>query len=126
MVRKSDMKTHGSHGPSGLDANEWQMLLTSYKSSSTDLCKTIAKQAIRIATSHLPFLNPYHSCRLIVFYKGPGVQPKGIGEVRNRINGRNIVKCIKIDIKTLGGYQQLCLAQKNRNWSCYRFIESCF
>ena len=74
IVRKSAMKAHGSHGNSGLDANEWQRLLTSFKSSSTDLFKEIAKLLIRIATSHLIFLLPYNSCRLIVPDKCPGVQ----------------------------------------------------
>ena len=38
MVRKSTMKTHRSHVPSGPDANEWRRLLSSFKLSSTDLC----------------------------------------------------------------------------------------
>ena len=74
-----NLKTHGSHGPSGLDANEWRTLLTSFKSSSTDLCKTLAKLAVRMATSHLTFLLPYNSCRLIALNKCPGVRPIGIG-----------------------------------------------
>ena len=106
MVRKSAVKTHGSHGPSGLYANEWRSLLRSFK-SSTDLCKTIAKLAIRIALSHLTFLLPYNSCRLIAPDKCPGVRPIGIGEVLRRIIGRTIVKCIKTDYKILGGDQQL-------------------
>ena len=79
MVRKSVIKTHESHGPSGLDANEWQRHLTSISLSSTDLCKTIAKLAIRIATSHLNFLVPYSLCRLITLDNCPGVRPTGIG-----------------------------------------------
>ena len=68
IVRKSAMKTHGSHGLSSLDANELRRLLTSFRLSSTDLCKLIAKLAIRIATSHLIFLLlPHNSCRLIAF-----------------------------------------------------------
>ena len=87
MVRKSAMKTHGSHGPSGL--------VTSFKLSSTDLCKTITKLAIRIATSHLIFVLPYKSCRLIAFDKCPDVRLIGITEFLMRIIGGTIVKCVK-------------------------------
>ena len=93
------MKTHGSHGPSGLDANEWRKLLTFFKSSSTDLCKTTAKKAIRIATSHITFLLPYNSCRLIALDKGPGIRPIVFGKVFRRIIGRTIVKCFETDLK---------------------------
>ena len=37
-VKQAALKTLGSHGPSGPDADEWR-LLTSFDKSSTDLCK---------------------------------------------------------------------------------------
>ena len=80
MVRKPAMKTHGSLGPSGLDSNKWRKLLTAFRSSSIDLCKTDDKLAIRIATSHMTFLLLFNSCRLVVHDKCPGVRPMGIGE----------------------------------------------
>ena len=107
------MKTNGSHGPSGLDAGEWRRLLTSYKTSSIDLCKTVSKLAIRIATEELNFLNSYNACRLIALDKCPGVRPIGIGEVLRRIIGRSIVKCVKRDLQLLGGNVQMCLGQKS-------------
>ena len=85
MVRKSAMKTHGIHGPSGLDANEWRRLLTSFKLSSTSLCKTIPKLAVQIATSCLIFLISHNLCRLIALDKCPGVRPRRIGEVLRQI-----------------------------------------
>ena len=42
-VRKSTLKTHGSHGPSGLDGCEWGRILTHFNQTSIELCKTIAK-----------------------------------------------------------------------------------
>ena len=60
MIRRAAMKTHGSHGPSGLDANEWRRILTTFKSSSTDLCKTIARLAVKVATERLTFLESYN------------------------------------------------------------------
>ena len=111
-IRKSAMKTNGSHGPSGLDSQEWRRLLTSFKDSSSDLCNTIAKLAIRISTEKLPFLKAYNACRLIAFDKCPGVRPIGIGEVLRRIIGRSIMKCIKLDLALLGNNTQMCLGQK--------------
>ena len=104
MVRKSAMKTHG---PSGFDSNEWRKLLTSFKSSSTDLCKTFAKLAIRTAPSHLILLLPYNSCRLIALDKCPGVRLIGIGEIIRRIIGRTIVEYVKSNFKILVCDQQL-------------------
>ena len=107
------MKTNGSHGPSGLDAGEWRRLLTSYKSSSIDLCKTVSKLAIRIATEELNFLNSYNACRPIALDKCPGVRPIGIGEVLRRIIGRTKVKCVKRDLQLLGRNVQMRLEQKS-------------
>ena len=73
MSRKEDA---WSYGPYGLDANEWLTLLTPFKSSSIDLCKTIAKLALRIPKSHLIFLLPSNSCQLIALDECPVV---GIG-----------------------------------------------
>ena len=30
-VKKAALKTHGSHGPSGLDENEWKRIFTCFK-----------------------------------------------------------------------------------------------
>ena len=102
----------GSHGPSGLDAQEWRRLLTSFKGSSSDLCKTIYRLAYRIATEELDFLASYNSCRLIALDKCPGVRPIGIGEVLRRLIGKSITTCLKADLKLLGGNTQLCLGQR--------------
>ena len=42
-VRKSTLKTHGSQGPSGLDACEGRRIITHFNQTSIELCKTIAK-----------------------------------------------------------------------------------
>ena len=74
-IKRGTMKTNGSHGSSGFDADEWRGLLTSYKSSSIILCTTVSKLAIRIATVELHFLKSYNACRLIALDKCPGTQP---------------------------------------------------
>ena len=113
-IRKAAMKTHGSHGPSGQDADEWRRLLTHFNQPSVELAKTIAKIAQRLATSVVPAedLEAYNACRLIPLDKKPGVRPIGIGEVIRRIIGKSITQCIKTDLKRLGANFQLCLGQK--------------
>ena len=48
------MKTHGSAGPSGLDADDRRRLLSAFGQTSTNLCKLVAKFAKRPATSIIP------------------------------------------------------------------------
>ena len=45
MVRRAAIETKGAAGPSGMDANTWQKLLTSRRNPSltTDLREAIAK-----------------------------------------------------------------------------------
>ena len=47
-IRKSAMTTHGSHGPSGLEANEWRRILTHFGQQSVEISKKIAKIAKKI------------------------------------------------------------------------------
>ena len=72
-VRKSTLKTHGSHGLSGLDACESRRILTHFNQTSIELCKTIAKLSYTIATKVLPNenLTAYNSCRLKPLDKNP-------------------------------------------------------
>ena len=114
LVRKHAMKTHGSAGPSGLDADDWRRLLSAFGQTSTNLCKLVANLAKRLATSIIPpdDLIAYNRCRLVALDKCPGVRPIGIGEVMRRITGRIIVDCIRQDLTSLGGNMQLCLGQK--------------
>ena len=106
-VRKSTLKTHGSHGFSGLDACEWRRILTQFN-------QTIAKLSYTIASKVVPHenLTAYNSCRLLPLDKNPGVRPIGMGEVLRRIIGKTITQCIKSDFKNLGKNFQLCLGQK--------------
>ena len=78
-IRKAAMTTHGSHGPSGLDANELKRILT----NSVQHSKTLAKIAQKISTEKLSheLLEPYNAYRLIPLDKDPGVKPIGMGEI---------------------------------------------
>ena len=96
-IKKAAMRTHGSHGPSGLDANEWRRILTHFGQQSVEISKSIAKIAKKLATEELnpELMEPYNTCRLIPLDKNPGVRPIGIGEFMRRIMGRTINKCLK-------------------------------
>ena len=114
-VRKAAMATHGSHGPSGVDADDWRRWLSNFGQSSTNLCRTLASFARRLATEKVSdeVLRPYNACRLIPLDKNPGVRPIGVGEIVRRISARVILKCISHDLIDLGGNSQLCLGQKS-------------
>ena len=64
-VRKTAILSQGSHGPSGVDANDWHWW-----------------------HRQIQDLTPYNAC-LIPLDKNPGVIPIGVGEVIRRIIGRN-------------------------------------
>ena len=64
LVPKHAMKTHGSAGPSSLDADDWRRLLSAFGQTSTNLCKLVAKFARRLAASIIPTddLIAYNGC----------------------------------------------------------------
>ena len=107
------MKTHGSTGPSGLDANDWRRLLSAFGQTTRNLCKLVAKFAMRLATSIIlpDNLIAYNDCRLVALDKCNVVRPTGNDEVMRRFTGRLIVDCIRQDVTSLGGNMQLCLGQ---------------
>ena len=106
--RKSATTTHGSHGPSGLDANEARRILTHFGQQLVEISKTLAKIALKISTEILSsgLLEPHNARRLIPFDKKPGVRPIGISEVIRRKVGRNIPKCLKGKTLVLGTGQK--------------------
>ena len=67
------MTTHGSHIPSGLDANKWRRTPTCFGQQSVELSKRLAKIAQKISTEILnPELHePYNACKLTPFNKNP-------------------------------------------------------
>ena len=113
-IRRAGMKTHGRHGPSGVDANEWRRWMSNFNQSSTPLCRTVARLAVRIAIEEIDSeaLRPYNACSLIPLDKNAGVRPIGVGEVLRRIIGRSILRCVENDLKLLGKNKKLCLGQK--------------
>ena len=106
------MVTQGSHGPSGVDANNWRMWLSRFCQASTNLCMALASLARKLATEQTQDPTPYNACRLIPLDKTPAVRPIEVGEVTRRKIGRKKLRCIGNDLKLLGKNRQLCLCQK--------------
>ena len=100
-------------GPSGLDAQAWRRMCTSFKSASANLCAALANVGKRIATTavHPDGLAAFVACRLIPIDKCPGVRPIGVGEVPRCIIAKAILRILKKDIEDAAGSLQLCAGQ---------------
>ena len=83
LIQKVALKTYGATGPSGLDSAAWRRLCISFKTSSSDLCNSLAALTRRICSSYVdPMgLSAFVACRLIALDKCPGIRPIGIGEM---------------------------------------------
>jgi hypothetical protein len=112
-ITRAAMATHGSAGPSGLDANAWRQLLTGYRPSQ-QLSEAIAGFARRVSTELVDPVSTaaYTSSRLVPLDKDPGVRPVGIGEVVRRIVGKAILRVFSADLKRVAGGDQLCVGQR--------------
>jgi len=93
VIRSAVLHVDGAAGPSGLDAHSWRRLCTSFHNASTDLCRSLALVARKIATSFVDpeALQPLLNNRLIALDKNPGVRPIGIGEVSRRLIAKSIL-----------------------------------
>ena len=80
-IRQAALRVIGGAGPSGLDADAWRRLCTSFKSASDDLCNAMAGFAKRLCTEELSksSLTAYIASRLVPLDKNPGVRPIGVG-----------------------------------------------
>ena len=114
LVWKKALQTHGSSGPSGLDAKGMRCLLSStlHGSTATDLCNALASLARKTATTPCDHLDPLIACRLIPLDKKPGCRPIGIGEVVRRIIGKCIMAVVKDDVRRAVGNLQVCAGQQ--------------
>lgn len=89
LVREAALRTKGSGGPSGVDANGFKRILAckSFKRSSINLCESIATLT-RLCTEFVDPLTiePIVASPLIPLDKGNGeVRPIGVGEVIRRM-----------------------------------------
>ena len=118
MVREAALRTKGSCGPSGGDANGFKRMLAckSFKKSSMSLCDSLTTLARRLCTEFVDPLTiePILACQLIPFDKGDGdVRPIGVGEVIRRIIGKCVTKLTKQDIIEASCSLQVCAGSKS-------------
>ena len=111
LVRKCAIRTKGSHGPSGLDADSWSKILcnSTFGNASDNLFHAIALLARMLCSEELvdpKSIEGLVACRLISLDKSPGVRPIGIDEVLRRIIGKAILTVLKSDILNITDYQQ--------------------
>jgi hypothetical protein len=112
-IKRAALNTNGSAGPSGIDADGWKRLCTSFKHSSSNLCNSLALVARKLCTTYVDpkGLSSFTASRLIAIDKQPGVRPIAIGEVSRRIISKAILSVLKADILDVAGSVQLCAGQ---------------
>lgn len=112
MIYNAAMKTKGSAGPSGMDAELYRRILCSknFNIEGKQLREEVATMTRNLLTFsyHPSLLEGYTSCRLIPLNKDPGVRPIGVGEVLRRIIGKTISNFFKEELKEAAGPLQVC------------------
>ena len=110
LIRKMVLRTEGAAGPSGMDAQGWRRLCTSFKEDSAALCNSLAKMCRRICSAYVDpdGLTAFVACRLMALDKCPGVRPIGIGEVMRRILGKAVLTTIGDEVQEAAGALQVC------------------
>ena len=119
-IANAALRTRGSGGPSGLDADGWRRILVSknFGVVGQNLRSALVIFVRKISTIETEVLvengrtytnlEAYTACRLIPLDKNPGVRPIGVGEVLRRIVGKAILSVIKPEIMSSAGNLQLC------------------
>ena len=66
LIRTMVLRTEGAAGPSGLDAQGWRRLCTSFKKDSASLCNSLANMCKRICSTYIDpeGLTAFVVCRL--------------------------------------------------------------
>ena len=105
LFRSVALRTEGAAGPSGIDAQGWRRLCSSFQLASSELCDALACLCKRICSTYVDprGLTAFVACRLIALNKCPGVRPIGIGEVVRRILGKVILATIGDEIQEAAG-----------------------
>ena len=112
MIYDAALKTKGSAGPSGMDAELYRRILCSknFASEGKLMREELAVMTRNLLKScyHPSLLEAYTSCRLIPLDKNPGIRPIGVGEVLRRIIGKTTALFLKEEVKSAAGPLQVC------------------
>ena len=109
LIRTMVLRTGGAAGPSGMDAQAWRRLCTSFKDDSASLCNSLANMCKRLCSTYVDpeGLTAFAACRLMALDKCPGVRPIGIGELVRRIMGKAVLTTIGDEIQEAAGALQV-------------------
>lgn len=107
------LKTKGSTGPSGMDAELYRRILCSKNFAGEG---KLLREEIAVMTRNLlkscyypSLLEAYTSCRLIPLDKNPGIRPIGVDEMLRSIIGKTTALFLKEGIKSAAGLLQVCV-----------------
>ena len=131
MIREAALRTKGSGGPSGVDANGFKRILTckSFKKSSANLCDALATMTRKLCTEYIDprTIEPILANRLIPLDKGEGaVRPIGVGEVIRRVIGKCVMKVTKEDVLDASGSLQVCAGLRSGSEAAVHAMHSIF
>ena len=111
FIYNAAMKTKGSAGLSGMDAELYRRILCSknFKTEGKILREELAilTRNLLKTSYHPSLLEGYTSCRLIPLDKNPGIRPIGVGEVLRRIIGKTVTTFLKEEIQEAAGPLQV-------------------
>lgn len=128
LIKNVGRNAKGAAGPSGLDANAWNRMLTCFKQSSDRLCEALAAVARCLCTDDLSEvdLSAFTAARLIPLDKRPGVRPIAVGEVVRRIICKAIMKVIERDVVLATAPRQVCVGVPSACEAAVHAMESLF
>ena len=118
MIKEAALKSKGSGGPSGVDANGFRRILAgkSFKKSSANPCNAVAMLVKRLFTELVDpaTMEPVLTNRLIPLDKGNDeLWPIGVGEVIRRAIAKCVTRVTKRDIIDASGTLQVCAGLKS-------------
>ncbi len=131
MVREAALRTKGSGGPSGVDANGFKRILAckSFKQSCVALCDALATLTRNLCTEYVdPWsIEALVASRLIPLDKNGGaVRPIGVGEVVRRVISKCVMKVVKPDVMEASGSLQLCAGQPSGSEAAIHAMRNIF
>ncbi|PFX13573.1 hypothetical protein AWC38_SpisGene22326, partial [Stylophora pistillata] len=130
-VRQAALRTKGSGGPCGVDANGFRRMLAckSFKQSSKTLCEVTATMAKTLCIHYIDrsTIEPLLASRLIPLDKGEGaVRPIGVAEVIRRICRKCVMNIAKGDVVDASGSLQLCAGKKSGSEAAIHAVHKIF
>ena len=131
MIREAALRTKGSGGPSGVDANVFKRILNckSFNKSSANLCDALKTMTRKLCTEYIDprTIEQILANRLIPLDKGEdAVRPIGVVEVFRRVIGKCVMKVTKEYILDVSGSLQVCAGLRSGSEATVHTMHSIF